>query len=147
MALESALALAAPAGFVRLFLDAGEPIGALLTQRASRPAQDDPLRAFIEHLLAAFNDQRPTTKDQRPIHEYAPSSFVEGRSSLDEPLSERELEVLRLMAAGLSNQEIADRLIISVPTVKKHGSNIFGKLHATNRTEAVAHARDRGLLP
>jgi len=65
---------------------------------------------------------------------------------LAEPLSEREIEVLRLLASGVSNQEIADRLIVAVNTVKRHVSNIMGKLGVENRTQAVAKARAIGLL-
>lgn len=64
-----------------------------------------------------------------------------------EPLSERELEVLRLIAEGLANEEIAQRLVLSLPTIKWHTSNVYGKLSVKNRTEAVAKARGLGLLP
>lgn len=137
-ALGSALALAEPAGFVRLFLDAGEAIRTLLAQWTMRRGPGDPLRPFADHLLAAFKSDDAVARTVRPVANVL--------QPLMEPLSERELEVLRLMAAGLSNQAIADRLVISVPTVKKHGSNIFGKLHAASRTEAVARARELGLL-
>jgi len=66
---------------------------------------------------------------------------------LIEPLSERELEVLRLIAEGLANEEIAQRLVLSLPTIKWHTSNVYGKLSVKNRTEAVAKARGLGLLP
>jgi LuxR family maltose regulon positive regulatory protein len=65
---------------------------------------------------------------------------------LPEPLSERELEVLRLLGEGLTNQQIAGRLFIVVGTVKKHTSNIYGKLGASNRTQAIARARELNLL-
>jgi len=65
---------------------------------------------------------------------------------LAEPISEREIEVLRLLAAGASNQEIADRLIVALNTVKRHVSNIMGKLGAENRAQAVIKARQLGLL-
>jgi LuxR family maltose regulon positive regulatory protein len=63
-----------------------------------------------------------------------------------EPLSERELDVLRLISEGSSNQQIADTLIVTVHTVKKHASNIYGKLGVRNRTQAVARARELGIL-
>ncbi|GAC1534546.1 MAG: LuxR C-terminal-related transcriptional regulator [Herpetosiphon sp.] len=148
--LGAALALAAPAGFIRLFLDHGEPIHILLAQRPS----DDPHRGFAAQLLAAFSaDQARQSNPSalgapHPAHKSA--IMIEGKgvtgAGLVEPLSERERQVLALMAAGLSNQGIAERLVISVPTVKKHGSNIFGKLQATSRSEAVARAREVGLL-
>jgi LuxR family maltose regulon positive regulatory protein len=63
-----------------------------------------------------------------------------------EPLSERELEVLRLIATGASNRDVANTLFLAVPTVKKHVSNILSKLNTTSRTQAVAEARELGLL-
>jgi LuxR family maltose regulon positive regulatory protein len=69
-----------------------------------------------------------------------------GRAALAEPLSQRELEVLRLIADGATNREIAAELVLTVNTVKKHISNIFGKLGATNRTQAIARAREANLL-
>jgi LuxR family maltose regulon positive regulatory protein len=77
------------------------------------------------------------------------SSIDSDRSSkqiLIDPLSERELEVVHLLAAGASNEEIAERLVIAVGTAKRHVSNILAKLAATNRTQAVARARELGLL-
>jgi LuxR family maltose regulon positive regulatory protein len=71
---------------------------------------------------------------------------VPGQTNLTEPLTKREQEILALLAAGLTNQEIADQLVISPQTVKKHTGNIYGKLGARNRTEAVTLARDLDLL-
>jgi LuxR family maltose regulon positive regulatory protein len=65
---------------------------------------------------------------------------------LIEPLSERELEILRLMAAGMSNQEIAEKVVVTVGTVKWHLNNIYGKLDVRSRTQALARAREFGLL-
>ena len=75
-----------------------------------------------------------------------PSSPVAGPSSLLEPLSERELEVLQLVADGLSNREISERLFLALDTVKGHNRRIFSKLQVQRRTEAVARARELGLL-
>ena len=72
--------------------------------------------------------------------------FVRRPSSFIEPLSERELEVLRLIAAGLSNREIAERLFLALSTVKVHTRNIYGKLGVHSRTQAVTRARELGLL-
>lgn len=161
--MESALTLAAPAGFIRVFVNAGQPAATLLAQRS----QQDSLSPFVAQLLAALAHDAaaistiagthtahgpgpavPTRQATQPVtpHVVFPTPS-QPEQSLVEPLSERELEVLHLMAAGRSNQEIADRLIISLPTVKKHGSNIFGKLQVSNRTEAVARGRALGLLP
>jgi ATP/maltotriose-dependent transcriptional regulator MalT len=77
----------------------------------------------------------------------SPASHPTPRSTLlVEPLTDRELEVLRLLAAGASNEEIAGQLVIAVSTVKRHVSNIFGKVSVSNRTQAVARAREIGLL-
>ena len=157
IALDSALAMAAPRGLVQLFVEAGAPIAALLVNHP----RSGPLGTFAAQLLPFVDRDAPTlelpfvAETNAVTHprghfyyvEHLPAlAAVVSNTPLIEALSERELEVLRLMAAGRSNQEIADQLVISVPTVKKHGSNIFGKLQATNRTEAVARARDRGLL-
>ena len=157
MALDSALAMAAPRGLVQLFVEAGAPIATLLAQRPN----SGPLGMFAAQLLTVVDHTVPmpdlpfvvetdaVAYPRGHFHyvEHLPAlAAVVSDNILIEALSERELEVLMLMAAGRSNQEIADQLIISVPTVKKHGSNIFGKLQATNRTEAVARARDLGLL-
>jgi LuxR family maltose regulon positive regulatory protein len=131
--LEQALALAEPGGYVRLFVDEGEPMRQLLSRLVAdrRP----PATAYARRLLSALNLQSPTSNFQLPT------------SNLIEPLSQREIELLRLIAEGLSNQEIAQRLFISLPTVKWHTSNIYGKLGVKNRTQAVAEARVLGLLP
>jgi len=158
VALDSALAMAAPRGLVQLFVEAGAPITTLLAQRP----HSGPLGIFAAQLLTIVDqhapmpdlpfmaETNPVTQPRGHFHylEHLPAlAAVVSERVLIETLSERELDVLMLMAAGRSNQEIADQLIISVSTVKKHGSNIFGKLQATNRTEAVARARDLGLLP
>jgi LuxR family maltose regulon positive regulatory protein len=129
--LERALARAEPEGYVQLFVEIGEPMAQLLYQAAER----DLFPEYAGRLLAAFPEPaEPTT--------VPPST-----QPLIEPLSERELEVLSAIAAGLSNQETARRLYISERTVKWHASNIYGKLQVSNRTEAVAKARSLGILP
>ena len=87
------------------------------------------MQEYVDKLLAAFGKQKG-------VH---PSSLIE-------PLSPRELEVLQLIAQGLSNREISERLFIALVTVKGHNRKIFGKLEAKRRTEAVARARELGLL-
>jgi LuxR family maltose regulon positive regulatory protein len=128
-ALERALTLAEPEGYVRIFIDEGAPMAALLRTAASRGIAVD----YVGKLLAAFG-------------EAAPPSLPLPSPSLIEPLSERELEVLRLLAAGLSNREIAAELFLAVGTVKKHTSNIYGKLNVSKRTQAVVRARELSLL-
>jgi len=141
--LERALTLAEPEGYLRLFVDEGEPVRLLLLDLRSRIGkqssvqghQGHPLLISIEKLLSAFEpvvEKQPTT---RP-----------GQADMVEPLSERELEVLRLIAQGLTNAEISRRLVLALSTVKGHNLRIFGKLQAQNRSEAVARARELGLL-
>jgi LuxR family transcriptional regulator, maltose regulon positive regulatory protein len=139
-ALLKALALAEPEGFVRLFLDEGEKLQMLLAAVAHQLAADPAagvLQAYTTKLLGAFP---PATSPA-----VAPPAVTEV-DGLFEPLTPRELEVLQRIAAGDSNQAIAAALVISVSAVKKHTGNIFGKLHVSRRTQAVARARQLGLL-
>jgi LuxR family maltose regulon positive regulatory protein len=129
-ALERALLLAEPEGYVRIFLDEGEPVRALLRLVAARRAAP----AYVQRLLAAFEG----TEAQSPRAGRA--------AALVEPLSDRELEVLRLLADGMSNRAIAHRLIVAVGTVKRHINNIYGKLDVHSRTQAVARARELELI-
>jgi LuxR family maltose regulon positive regulatory protein len=126
-ALEQALALAEPEGYLRLFVDEGKPMAELLPKFKSSKLQQ-----YANRILAAFTPS---------IH---PSSF--SIQPLIDPLSDRELEVLRLIAQGLSNQEITQKLVVALSTVKGHNLRIFAKLQAKSRTEAVARARGLGLL-
>jgi LuxR family maltose regulon positive regulatory protein len=126
--LEQALTLAEPEGYGRTFVDEGAPMARLLRQALSEGIRPD----YVARLLAAFSQE-------------ARLSFS-ARDSLREPLTERELEVLRLVTAGLSNSEIAEELIIAVSTVKSHINHIFGKLEVESRTQAVAKAQELGLL-
>jgi LuxR family maltose regulon positive regulatory protein len=139
--LERALLLAEPGGFIRAFADEGQPMASLLRKVARR----DTTSGYVAKLLAAFEDE---TKHHGPKTEEAGSSIVTpgGVRLLVEPLSQREMEVLRLIAAGLSNREIADTLVIALSTVKTHVNNIYRKLDVSKRTQAVARARDLSLL-
>ena len=137
--LEQALALAEPEGFVRLFIDEGAPMEKLLTkmkEEGGMPALSEAkgMKGYIQKLHAAFSQQ----------NDFLPSALIP--QLLVEPLSERELEVLQLVAQGLSNREIAERLYLALPTVKGHNRNIYSKLQVNRRTEAVARARELGLL-
>jgi LuxR family transcriptional regulator, maltose regulon positive regulatory protein len=137
--LAETLELAAPEGHVRVFIDEGPPMAALLrgllgTRRRARAAAG----AGTEHLHRVIQAFQPAT---------APSdSTARAVLGLVEPLTDRELEVLRLLAAGRRNRDIAAELVVTLETVKKHTSHIFDKLGAANRTEAVAHARRLGLI-
>jgi LuxR family maltose regulon positive regulatory protein len=149
-ALEQALSLAEPEGYVRSFVDEGQPMAGLLSQilEAQPIGREAVSQSFgpdyPAKLLAAFAEP---TKDGRRKTETRPSSTVLGRSSvLVEPLSKREIEVLRLIAAGLSNQEIAQELVVALSTVKSHINHIYGKLDAKSRTQAVAKAQALDLL-
>jgi LuxR family maltose regulon positive regulatory protein len=140
-ALERALSLAEPQGFVRMFVDAGQAMAQLLNLALSQNIAPD----YVGKLLAAFSEG---TKDERRKTDTPPdaSSSVLRPSSLPDPLSEREIEVLRLIAAGLTNQKIAATLVLALGTVKAHTANIYAKLEVHNRTQAVARARALGLL-
>ncbi len=126
--LEHALRLAEPEGYVRRFADYGLPMANLLQEARSR----DVIPGYVETLLATFGGDI--------------SSSPPDQQALPEPLTEREQEVLELIAAGLTNPEIAEQLIISPGTVKKHAGNIYGKLGVHSRTEAAARARELELL-
>jgi len=128
-----ALALAEPGRFIRLFVDEGRPMAQLLSEAAAIGRMPD----SIGKLLAIFKAEEQKRED---------TSSRPPDQPLIEPLSHRELEVLHLMAQGLSNQEMSERLFLALDTVKGHNRNIFGKLHVQRRTEAVARARELGLL-
>jgi LuxR family maltose regulon positive regulatory protein len=133
--LEQALVLAEPGGFIRIFVDEGPPMAGLLFEALSRGIVVD----YVRQLLAAF-----------PVEEQGEADLPKSQateSDLIEPLSERELEVLQLIAEGLTNREIGERLFLSLNTVKAHTRNIYGKLVTHNRTQAVAKARALGILP
>jgi LuxR family maltose regulon positive regulatory protein len=133
--LERALALAEPGCFIRIFVDEGPPMARLLHEALSRGIAPD----YVRRLLGAFPIAEP--------EQTSPSETKVPSSELVEPLSEREIEVLQLIAEGLTNQEIANRLYLSLNTVKVHTRNIYGKLDAHHRTGAVAKARALGILP
>jgi LuxR family transcriptional regulator, maltose regulon positive regulatory protein len=132
-----ALELAEPEGCILMFLEEGSAIKPLLQAVADRAATPDRLKQYARTLLTAF----PATDRTVPS-----SGIPVAADQLIELLSKRELEILQLIGEGCSNQEIADRLVITLHTVKKHSSNIFAKLGVTSRTQAVARARQLGLL-
>jgi LuxR family maltose regulon positive regulatory protein len=128
--LERALRLAEPEGYVRTFVDEGESLRHLLR----RAAGSGPASGYARRLLRAF--------DEPPRLPSVPAPAA----ALAEPLTAREVEILRLIAAGMRNQEIADQLYISLPTVKRHLANAYGKLGVGHRTEAVARVNALNLL-
>jgi LuxR family maltose regulon positive regulatory protein len=132
--LVDALTLAEPGGFIRLFVDEGLPVAQLLSEAAALGRMPD----YTGKLLAVLEAEEHKREDT--------SSLPPPAQPLIEPLSRRELEVLQLMAQGLSNQEMCERLFLALDTVKGHNRKIFGKLQVQRRTEAVARARELGLL-
>ncbi|MEO1439352.1 MAG: LuxR C-terminal-related transcriptional regulator [Chloroflexota bacterium] len=128
-ALQQALQIAEPEGYVRLFIDEGPPMRAML----STALEHGITPTYTQKLITAFE---PDKKPERAI----------AAQPLIDPLSDRELEILRLVADGLSNREIANRLYLALDTIKGHNRRIYAKLGVKRRTEAVAHARDVGLI-
>jgi LuxR family maltose regulon positive regulatory protein len=132
--LERVLTLAQPEGYFRTFIYEGEPMQSLLlafrsTLKKQTRGQGNDLSAYVDKLLSAFAQSTEITQ-----------------SNLIEPLSQRELEVLHLIAQGLSNDEISQKLFLALDTVKGHNRRIYGKLQVQRRTEAVVRARELGLL-
>ncbi len=131
--LGDALALAERGGFIRIFVDEGRPMAQLLSEAAAHGIMPN----YTGKLLAVLEAEEQKSKDKSSLPSAQP---------LIEPLSQRELEVLQLIAQGLSNGEISERLFLALSTVKGHSGRIFGKLQVQRRTEAVARARELGLL-
>ena len=143
-ALAGVLTLAGPRGYVRVFADEGAPMAAQLgqliaAQRTGR-AKGGIAIGYLARLNRAF-DTAAAKSESDPRRGGAPAA-----PGIVEPLTSRELEVLQMLAAGQSNQAIAGQLVVTLDTVKKHVSHLLGKLGAANRTEAVARARELGLI-
>jgi LuxR family maltose regulon positive regulatory protein len=116
---------------MRIFVDEGQPMRTLLRHAAARGIAS----SYAQGLLSAFDEPAQPAS--------APGRAAAG---LAEPLTGREVEILRLIAAGMRNQEIADHLFISLSTVKRHIANAYGKLGVSHRTEALARANELDLL-
>ncbi len=136
--LSQALRLAHPERYQRLFLDEGQTMAALLNS-AFKAIDERDLADYARGLLEAFEQERLSTPAPRTALSPRPSPLVE-------PLTHQEQRVLQLVANGLSNQQIATQLVISLATAKKHVSNLLSKLGAANRTQALARAREYGLV-
>ena len=134
--LNDALALARPGGLIRVFLDEGLPMAQLVAEAAARGMMPD----YTGTLLTAWDAEH-----QRSAGE-APRRTARSSQPLGETLSERENEILQLVAQGCSNREISERLFLALDTVKGHNRSTYAKLGVQSRTEAVARARELGLL-
>jgi LuxR family maltose regulon positive regulatory protein len=145
LTLARALTLAEPEGYIRTFVDEGEPMRTLLSevlaaqQEGRFSGEHSVSSTYIQRLLAAFAvPSVPSLADNGNLPALS--------SLLAEPLSERELEVLRLIAAGLSNQEITEQLVIAMSTLKTHINHLYSKLDVRSRTQAIIQARALNLL-
>jgi len=147
--LTESLALAEPGGFIRNFVDLGAPMGHLLNRLSKQQVRNVPVW-YLEKLLAAFSDD-----EQIPVLDESDQANLSPRSSvppspysqpLVEPLTNRELDILELLAQRLQNKEISEKLFISSETVKTHLKNIYQKLDVTSRRQAVDKAKGLGIL-
>lgn len=131
--LERALSLAEPEGFERTFVDEGVPMARLLQRATGHGIAPD----SVKRLLAACEAEGI---------ESISAALVPSTPPLVEPLTSREKEVLHLLGEGCSNREIAEALVVTLNTVKKHTGNLYGKLGVHSRTQAVVRAQELGLL-
>jgi LuxR family maltose regulon positive regulatory protein len=145
-ALERALTLAEPEGYVRIFVDEGEVMRLLIEKQSSN--RDHPLSDYVDKLLTAFTKPVDAPKSAIPALHRAQrgASVIHQKSDMIEPLSERELEVLKLLRTELSGPEIADQLIVSPNTFRTHTKNIYIKLGVNNRRAAVRRAEELELF-
>jgi LuxR family maltose regulon positive regulatory protein len=142
-ALERALMLAEPSGYIRTFVDEGEPLRRLIagfrSQMEKRSRQPSArLYEYTDRILAAFTQPAATAS--------SPSAIQNRKSEVPGLLSAREMSVLRLLPSELSTAEMADELVISVNTLRTHLKNVYDKLGAHSRYEAIARAKELGLL-
>ena len=138
----NALELAEPEGFISLFVEHGQPVAEALGDLLKRNQLGDVKSDYVKRILEAFSESHPA-RDEKP----APVPFTGTETmKLINPLTERELDVLRLMTEGLKYKEIAERLFISQNTVRFHVKTIYGKLSVNNRTQAIERARKLQIL-
>jgi LuxR family maltose regulon positive regulatory protein len=135
-ALSQAVRLAEPEGYIRSFLDEGTPMATLLSRLRKRDQKRGPT-AYLDILLAAFEQEGKA---------HVQLVKQTNASHLPAPLSKREREVLQLLAQGLSNQQIAQELVITLDTVKRHIRHIFSKFGVCNRLQALNKAKELALL-
>jgi LuxR family maltose regulon positive regulatory protein len=137
--LERALSIAEPGGFVRIFVDEGEPMLQLLRQAATRGIAP----GYVRRLIAAYDLPAQAGMNGAPGDTHKPAQIIQ---PLVEPLSKREMDVLRLLATGMTNPEIAQELYVATSTVRSHLKNIYSKLNVHKRWDAVHRAEELGLL-
>ena len=140
--LTKALHLAEPDGFIRLFVDLGPQMADLLKQLIEQNVAVD----YIGRILDAFKEDEHRATQDESDQLTSPPPLPLSNQPLVEPLTNRELEILDLLAQRFQNKEIAEKLFISPETVKKHLNNIYGKLSVSNRRHAVEQVRDLGIL-
>ena len=150
-ALERALTLAEPEGYLRIFVDEGESMRLLILDFKSKIEKQGNTRphslfGYVTELLAAFPQPMESIPQSKTLAPYTSAGVVNQKPKIIESLTDRELEILRLVAEGHTNTEISQRLYLALSTVKGHNLRIFNKLQAQNRTEAVVRARELGLL-
>jgi LuxR family transcriptional regulator, maltose regulon positive regulatory protein len=144
--IERALVLAQPEAYLRTFINEGAPMRSLLID-FRRSCENQPgankyeLKSYVDTLLSAFSPSSGMKTSIQNQSEERPA-----KDSLDDPLSQREIEVLRLIAEGLSNREISERLFLAVNTVKGYNQKIFSKLQVQSRSEAIVRVREMDLL-
>jgi LuxR family maltose regulon positive regulatory protein len=146
-AVARALQLAAPEGYIRTFVDLGEPMRLQIADCRSRLAGEDatPLAQYVERLLAAFPAAAGAPPPRPAIASVSQRHRAGIRELLEQP-TPREREVLGWIAEGLSNEQIAEKLVVGISTVKKHINNLYAKLEVASRTQAIKRARDLGLI-
>jgi LuxR family maltose regulon positive regulatory protein len=142
-ALEQAMTLAQPGGFVRVFVDLGPSMADLLGRLAAKGAAGV-AREYVEQILRAFAAERSSPQPQ-PAN--LPTAQAAARGGMIEPLTRRERPVLELLAQRMTAREIAQKLILSDQTVKRHRANVYQKLGVHSRGHAIAAAVTLGILP
>jgi LuxR family transcriptional regulator, maltose regulon positive regulatory protein len=137
-----ALALAEPEGYVRLFIDQGRPMAELLNLAAGQGMR----HSYVTALLATFKELKIENEALKIVVPQVSQFSILNSQLLVEPLTQREIEVLRLSATGMPSREIAGRLCITTGTLKTHTKSIYGKLGVHNRVQAIERARELKLL-